>query len=69
VGDQAVYITDNSKIARATGWKPEIDLKKTIQLLQEFWEENHDVLTTHRRASSAAYSPFTLATQLSGRAG
>lgn len=69
VGDQAVYITDNAKITRATGWKPEISLKQTIQLLQEFWEENHDVLATHRRASSAALSPFALATELSGRAG
>lgn len=69
VGDQAIYITDNSKITRATGWKPEISLKKTIQLLQEFWKENHGVLSTHRRASSAAQSSFALATELSGRAG
>ncbi len=69
LGDQAVYITDNSKITRATGWKPEIDLKKTIALLQEFWEENRDVLSTHRRASSATTSSFALATELSGRAG
>jgi CDP-paratose 2-epimerase len=69
VGDQAVYITDNTKINRATGWKPEIGLKKTIQLLQAFWEENHDVLSTHRRVSSAAQSPFAVATELFGRAG
>jgi CDP-paratose 2-epimerase len=69
VGDQAVYITDNTKITRATGWKPEITLKQTIQLLQEFWEENHDVLSTHRRAPSAAQSPFAVATELFGRAG
>jgi CDP-paratose 2-epimerase len=66
VGDQAIYVTDNSKITHATGWKPEISLKKTIQLLQAFWEENHGVLTTHRRASAAAQA---FATELSGRAG
>lgn len=68
VGDQAIYITDNSKIIRATGWKPETSLKKTIQLLQAFWEENHGVLATHRRASLMTQS-FALATELSGRAG
>lgn len=69
VGDQSIYITDNKKITHATGWKPEISLPRTIQLLQEFWEENQDVLTTQRRASSAIHSPFALATELSGRAG
>lgn len=69
VGDQSIYITDNSKITHDTGWRPQIGLKKTIQLLQEFWEENHDVLTTHRRAPSAAQSSYALATELSGRAG
>lgn len=69
VGDQSVYITDNSKMTRATGWKPETSLKETIALLQRFWEENHGVLATHRRAPAAAQSPFVLATELSGRAG
>ncbi|HET9281919.1 MAG TPA: GDP-mannose 4,6-dehydratase [Candidatus Angelobacter sp.] len=70
VGDQAIYITDTSKITRATGWKPEIRLKETIQLLQAFWEDNHDVLSTHRqRPPAAVHSSFALATELSGRAG
>ena len=37
VGDQLIYITDNSKIQRDTGWKPETGLKRTLWLLQEFW--------------------------------
>src|SRR5689334_7183023 len=68
-GDQLVYITDNGKIQRDTGWKPEIGLKKTVRLLQEFWEQNHGVLAKRRRAAGAAVAPFELATELSGRAG
>jgi CDP-paratose 2-epimerase len=67
-GDQLVYITDNGKIHRDTGWKPEIGLKKTVRLLQEFWEQNHGVLAKRRRAGTAV-APFELATELSGRAG
>lgn len=67
VGDQLVYVTDTSKLQRHTGWKPEIGLKKTIQLLQEFWEENHIALSNRRRTNLP--SPFELATELSGRAG
>jgi CDP-paratose 2-epimerase len=66
-GDQLVYITNNTKIWRDTGWKPEIGLKQTIQLLQRFWEENHGALAQPEPASSV--SSFALATELSGRAG
>jgi CDP-paratose 2-epimerase len=68
-GDQLVYVTDNSKIRRDTGWKPEIGLKKTVRLLQEFWEQNHGMLARRHRAASTAVTPFELATELSGRAG
>ena len=60
---------DNGKIHRDTGWKPEIGLKKTVRLLQEFWEQNHGMLAKRRRAASPAVTPFELATELSGRAG
>ncbi|HET8889963.1 MAG TPA: GDP-mannose 4,6-dehydratase [Candidatus Angelobacter sp.] len=68
-GDQLVYVTDNGKIHRDTGWKPEIGLKKTVRLLQEFWEQNHGMLARRPRVSGAAVAPFELATELSGRAG
>ena len=68
VGDQLVYITDNAKIKRDTGWKPEIGLKRTLRLLQGFWEENHGMLARQRNAATAL-PPFELATELSGRAG
>jgi CDP-paratose 2-epimerase len=68
-GDQLVYVTNNGKIRRDTGWKPEIGLKKTVRLLQAFWEQNHRVLARKRRAAGTAATPFELATELSGRAG
>jgi dTDP-D-glucose 4,6-dehydratase len=69
VGDQLIYITDNSKIQRDTGWKPEIGLNKTLRLLQGFWEENHGMLAKRRRSTATAVASFELATELSGRAG
>ena len=69
VGDQLVYVTDNSKIQRDTGWKPEIGLKKTLRLLHQFWEENHEILGKQRHSPATAMAAFKLATELSGRAG
>jgi CDP-paratose 2-epimerase len=68
VGDQLVYVTDNAKIQRDTGWKPEIGLKKTLCMLQAFWEQNHSMLMKRKRRTTALPS-FELATELSGRAG
>jgi CDP-paratose 2-epimerase len=68
-GDQLVYVTDSSKLRHDTGWKPEIGLKKTVRLLREFWEQNHGVLKTHRRAVASGLSPFALAAEFSGRVG
>jgi CDP-paratose 2-epimerase len=64
-GDQLVYLTDYSKISRHTGWKPEITLPKTLELLQEFWEQNQGALSGQRKAPPRE----TLAwAQLSGKA-
>jgi CDP-paratose 2-epimerase len=68
-GDQLVYVTDNRKIHLDTGWKPETRLKRTVQLLQEFWQENRGVLAERRRPSATAPSLLALAVELSGRAG
>jgi CDP-paratose 2-epimerase len=68
-GDQLVYITDNSKIQRDTGWEPVIGLKKTVRLLQEFWQQNHGMLSKRRRSVALAVPAFAVATELSGRAG
>lgn len=68
MGDQLVYVTDNGKVRRDTGWKPEIGLSKTVQLLQEFWEQNHGMLL-QGRVPAPTVGSFALATELSGRAG
>jgi CDP-paratose 2-epimerase len=68
MGDQLVYVTDNGKIRRDAGWKPEIGLRKTVELLQEFWEQNHGMLS-QQRLVPAAVGSFALATELSGRVG
>jgi CDP-paratose 2-epimerase len=68
-GDQLLYVTDNSKIHRDTGWKPETGLRQTIKLLQEFWEQNHGVLAARRRAPVPTVSSFAVAAELSGRVG
>lgn len=39
-GDQQVYLTDYRKLERHTGWRPEIGVDKTIELLRQFWEDN-----------------------------
>jgi CDP-paratose 2-epimerase len=65
-GDQPVYVTDYSKMARDTGWEPEIDVRQTLKLLRSFWEENRDCITDRLIAPAAT---FELATKLSGRAG
>ncbi|PYP84033.1 MAG: CDP-paratose 2-epimerase [Candidatus Angelobacter sp. Gp1-AA117] len=63
-GDQPFYVTDFSKIQRHTAWKPEIGVKKTLELLLQFWEENRRIFSARVPVES-----FTLATELSGRAG
>jgi CDP-paratose 2-epimerase len=65
-GDQLVYITDYSKLRRHTGWKPEIDVSKTLELLQQFWEANQGVLD-HRPLAVPGRSAAWV--ELSGRAG
>ena len=73
-GDQLVYLTDYGKLERHTGWRPEIDLEKTLELLLEFWEENQRSLTGRRpiaakeaaaKEASGARAPSP---QLTGRA-
>jgi UDP-glucose 4-epimerase len=65
-GDQLVYITDYGKLQRHTGWRPLINLRQTLGLLQHFWEENRDVLAS--RATSVQLEPFATVTGNSGRA-
>jgi CDP-paratose 2-epimerase len=63
-GDQRVYVTDYSKLQRHTGWKPQINLRQTLELLQEFWEENRTVI-----ASRTAPPPVETFAAISGQSG
>jgi CDP-paratose 2-epimerase len=45
-GDQLVYVTDYTKLHTDTGWKPEMSLTQTLRLLQQFWKENQELLST-----------------------
>ncbi|HEY6351914.1 MAG TPA: GDP-mannose 4,6-dehydratase [Candidatus Angelobacter sp.] len=65
-GDQPVYVTDSSKIQHDTGWKPEIGVKRTLELLRAFWEENREFI--HDRVVTEA-AAFAAATEVSERAG
>jgi CDP-paratose 2-epimerase len=64
-GDQLVYLTDHGKISRHTGWKPETDLQKTLELLQQFWEKNQGILSLRRKPSPREFLAWA---QLSGNA-
>ena len=65
-GDQLLYVTDYSKIRRDTGWKPEIGVRQTLDLLHDFWRDNSEVLG---EITPPAFESFTSATQVLGRAG
>jgi CDP-paratose 2-epimerase len=65
-GDQLVYITDYGKMQKATAWKPAFNIRETLELLRQFWSENQEAIA---RYSSVPMETFTVATQLSGRAG
>ncbi|HEV2988061.1 MAG TPA: GDP-mannose 4,6-dehydratase [Candidatus Angelobacter sp.] len=67
-GDQLVYITDYTKIMRATGWKPATTLQQTLEALWRFWEENQNIIGPVDGRMTPA-EKFAVATQLSGRAG
>lgn len=65
-GDQPIYITDYGKLQRDTGWRPGIDVRRTLELLREFWEQNRKCIADRVISQAAA---FAVATELSGRAG
>src|SRR6185503_9823962 len=64
-GDQLVYVTDYGKLQRHTGWRPLLNLRQTLGLLQDFWEENRDVLA--ERATPLQIDTFAAMTGNSER--
>jgi len=39
-----MYITDNTKVTRLTGWSPKINPKRIIQEIHEWLRENENIL-------------------------
>jgi CDP-paratose 2-epimerase len=65
-GDQLVYFTDYSKLYQHTGWQPEIDLTRTLELLRHFWEENQGAARNKQLSDLGESLAWA---QLSGKAG
>lgn len=42
-GDQLVYVTDYAKLARDTGWKPQLSVRQTLMRIQDWWKQNRQV--------------------------
>jgi len=39
-----MYITDNSKVTRLTGWKPEIGVRQIVEEITEWLDQNNKAL-------------------------
>jgi CDP-paratose 2-epimerase len=42
-GDQALYVTDFSKLRRHTGWEPKMSLEQILEDMHEWWKENREL--------------------------
>ena len=42
-GDQLIYITDYSKLALHTGWKPRSSVRQTLAAIYRFWHEHGEI--------------------------
>ena len=49
-GDQAVYITNFSKLQRDTGWQPTVGLNETLKRMQAWWKQNRELFAVPRAA-------------------
>ncbi len=67
-GDQLVYVTDYGKLQRHTGWKPEVTVQNTLEMLHQFWEENRKIVIP-RLPQVEKTMQFPVPAELYGRAG
>ena len=44
-GDQLIYVSDYSKLARHTGWKPRSSVRQTLNAIYQFWEEHRELFS------------------------
>ncbi len=47
-GDQLVYITDYSKLSRMTGWKPEVNVRTTLENILGWYRKHRDLINSVR---------------------
>lgn len=58
-GDQQIYISDNSKLTRHTGWKPLSSVQQTLAAIYSFWQahrELFDGVPVHEKIEPALHS-------------
>jgi CDP-paratose 2-epimerase len=53
-GDQLFYVTDYRKLQQHTGWRPQTDVRATLENICDWWEEN-------RRLFAESVSPVEIA--------
>ena len=58
-GDQLIYVSDCSKLARDTGWRPEIRVPETLNRIHSWWKHNRELFpaTEPETASVPALMP------------
>ncbi len=47
-GDQPLYISDTSRLTRATGWSARNSLSQTLDSILKFWEANRELVSAQR---------------------
>jgi CDP-paratose 2-epimerase len=52
-GDQLVYITDFSKLNRLTGWKPEVNVRSTLENMLGWFKKNRELIASVRPVEPA----------------
>jgi CDP-paratose 2-epimerase len=53
-GDQLIYVTDFSKLNGATGWKPETNVRSTLENLLGWYKKNRDLIASVRPIEAPA---------------
>ena len=50
-GDQAIYVTDFSKLRSSTGWEPRMNLEQILDNMYGWWKQNRELFHTTPAAS------------------
>jgi CDP-paratose 2-epimerase len=56
-GDQLVYVSDTTKLNRLTGWKPETNLRGTLENMLAWYKKNRDLIASVRPIEPAITRP------------